>query len=360
MWAAALMRAGAREAGVAQSRLRAGLIGCGFFARNHLHAWRDLRSEGVELVAVCDRERHRAEEAAQRFAVAQVYDDAGAMLREARLDFVDIVTTMPSHRPLVELAARHQVPAIVQKPFAPTLGDCEAMVRACRTAGVPLMVHENFRFQTPIMAVAEALAEGTIGLPFFARISWRTGYDVYAGQPYLADEERLIILDVGIHLLDVARHLFGEAGEVTCRTSSVRRGIRGEDAAALLLAHDNGVAAVVDATYNAPLDPDPFPETVIEIDGRDGTIRLRPGYELTITGRSGSERREVAPALLPWASRPWHGIQESVLNIQRHWVRCLRAGVEPATSGADNLRTFALAEAAYASAARRATVYPPL
>jgi D-apiose dehydrogenase len=340
--------------------LRAGLIGCGFFARNHLHAWRDLRPEGVELVAVCDRERARAEAAAQRFAVPQVYDDAEAMLREARLDFVDIVTTMPSHRPLVELAARHRVPAIVQKPFAPTLPDCEAMVRACREAGVPLMVHENFRFQTPIMAVAEVLAERAIGPPFFARISWRTGFDVYAGQPYLAEEERFIILDLVIHLLDVARYLFGEAGEVTCRTASVRRGIRGEDAATLLLAHDNGVTTVVDATYNARQDPDPFPETVIEVDGRDGTIRLRPGYELAIMSLAGSERREVAPALLPWASRPWHGIQESVLNTQRHWVRCLRAGVEPATSGADNLRTFALAEAAYASAARRATVYPPL
>lgn len=340
--------------------LKGGLIGCGFFAQNHLHAWRDLADEGVELVAVCDLDESKAAEAARAFGVPRNYTDAGRMLQSERLHFVDIVTTMPTHRPLVELAAAHEVPAIVQKPFAPTLADCAAMVEACKAAGVPLMVHENFRFQTPIMAVRQALDRGTIGEPFFGRISWRTGYDVYANQPYLAQEERFIILDLVIHLLDVARYLFGEADELTCRTASVRPGIKGEDAATLMLAHANGATSVVDATYQAKQDPDPFPETLIEIDGALGTIRLRQGYELTVVGPEGSERQDVAPQLLPWATRPWHGVQESVLNAQRHWVECLREGREPATSGADNLKTFALAEAAYASAERHATVFLPI
>jgi predicted dehydrogenase len=115
---------------------------------------------------------------------------------------------------------------------------------------------------------------------------------------------------------------------------------------------------VVDATYQARQDPDPFPETLIEVDGGAGTLRLRQGYALTVTGRDGTLRREVAPTLLPWASRPWHGIQESVLATQRHWTHCLRNGAEPATSGADNLKTYALCEAAYASAASGDRVAP--
>jgi predicted dehydrogenase len=332
-------------------RLRAAVIGCGFFARNHLHAWRDLAAAGVELAAVCDLDEGKAAEAARAFGVPRHYTDAKAMLAAEALDFVDVVTTMASHRALVELAADHRVPVIVQKPFAPAIADCRAMVEVCAAAGVPLMVHENFRFQTPILAVREVLARGTIGRPFFARISWRTGYDVYAGQPYLAEEERFIILDLGIHLLDVARCLFGEVGRLVCRTASIRPGIKGEDCATLLLEHEGDLACIVDATYQAPQDPDPFPETTIEIDGTAGTLRLRPGYALTVTTRSGSEHREVAPALLPWAGEPWHGVQESVLTTQRHWVDCLRRGVEPETSGADNLKTFALCEAAYASAA---------
>jgi predicted dehydrogenase len=340
------------------ANLRAAVIGCGFFAQNHLQAWRDLGAAGVELTAVCDLDAAKAAEAARAFGVPRHYSDARSMLEAEAPDFVDVVTTMPSHRPLVELAAAHRVPVIVQKPFAPAIADCRAMVEACAAAGVPLMVHENFRFQTPILAVREVLARGTIGRPFFARISWRTGYDIYAGQPYLAEEERFIILDLVIHLVDVARCLFGEALRVTCRTASVRPGIRGEDRATLLLDHERGLTCIVDATYQAPQDPDPFPETTIEIDGAEGTLRLRPGYALTVTTRASSEHREVAPALLPWASRPWHGIQESVLTTQRHWVDCLRQGIEPQTSGADNLKTFALCEAAYASAASGEPVVP--
>jgi D-apiose dehydrogenase len=338
------------------ARLRAGLIGCGFFAQNHLRAWRDI--EGVELAAVCDLDAVRAKRAAEEFGAARHYTDAKAMLASERLDFVDIVTTMPTHRPLVELAAAHKVPAIVQKPFAPTIEDCRAMVAACRDAGVGLMVHENFRFQRPIMAVRETLDAGTIGKPFFARISWRTGFDVYANQPYLAQEYRFIILDLVIHLLDVARYLLGEVRRLTARTASIRPGIMGEDAAVLMLDHEDGATCVVDATYESRQEVDPFPETLIEIDGNAGSIRLGQGYELILTGRRGTERRDVSPTLLPGASRPWHGVQESVKNAQQHWVDCLRAGKEPATSGADNLKTFALAEAAYASAATGDTVTP--
>ncbi|MGI9506067.1 MAG: Gfo/Idh/MocA family protein, partial [Geminicoccaceae bacterium] len=171
-------------------RYRAGGSGCGFFAANHLHAWRQM--EDVDLVAVCDLDRQKAEAAAATHGVASVYDDAEAMLTSEELDFVDIITTMPTHRPIAELAARHSVPMIVQKPFAPTIEDCRAIVDAAAAAALPLMVHENFRFQTPIKAVRAVLDSGVIGRPFFGRIAWRTAFDVYANQPYLAEEERFL------------------------------------------------------------------------------------------------------------------------------------------------------------------------
>src|SRR3546814_3097713 len=74
-------------------------------------------------------------------------------------------------------------------------------------------------------------------------------------------------------------------------------------------------------------------------------------YRLAIEDRARIEERDVAPPLLPWAERPWHGIQESVATIQHHWVDCLRAGRAPDTSGRDNLRTLGLVDAAYRSAA---------
>ena len=338
------------------SILSGGLIGCGFFAINHLHAWRDIA--GAEVAAICDRDPARLAAVGDQFGIARRYADADAMLAAEALDFVDIVTTVPSHRSLVELAAQRRLPVICQKPFAATMADARAMVDACAAAGVSLMVHENFRWQSPIRQVRAAIDGGEIGAPFWARVSFRTGYDIFAGQPYLAEGERFILEDLGIHALDVARFLLGEATSLAARTSRVNPIIKGEDAAAVLLGHANGATSVVDVSYTTKRTPDPFPETIVEVDGSEGSIRLSQGYRLAVTSAAGTREADASPPVLPWASKPWHGIQDSVRAIQQHWVDCLRAGREPDTTGRDNLKSTALVEAAYASAAGAGTVDP--
>jgi D-apiose dehydrogenase len=335
-------------------QLRGGLLGCGFFSINHLHAWRGV--EGAAIVALCDRDPERLAIAGDQFGIAPRYADAEEMLSKEGLDFVDIATTVSSHRPLVEAAARHGVGVICQKPFASSMHDAQAMVTACHEAGAPLMVHENFRWQSAIQAVGDIVRKGEIGEPFWGRVSFRSAFDVFSGQPYLATGERFIIEDLGIHILDIARFLFGDVASATARTRRVNPAIRGEDVATILLDHRNGVTCVVDCSYATRLEVEPFPETLVEIDGSLGSVRLGQGYQLAVKNASGVHHRDLSPPLLPWASRPWHNIQESVQAIQQHWVDCLRAGREPATSGRDNLKTLALVEAAYQSAKARKTV----
>ncbi|HEY4924537.1 MAG TPA: Gfo/Idh/MocA family oxidoreductase [Roseiarcus sp.] len=336
------------------AELRGGLIGCGFFSINHLHGWRDV--EGASIVALCDRDPTRLALAGDQFGIARRYADAAQMLADERLDFVDVATTVASHRLLVELAARHGVAAICQKPFALSMADARAMVEACEAAGVPLMVHENFRWQSPIQALRARLDAGAIGKPFWGRVSFRSAYDVFSGQPYLAKGERFIIEDLGIHILDIARCLFGDVARLTARIARVNPAIRGEDVATMLLDHESGVSSIVDCSYATRLAVEPFPETLVEIDGALGSIRLGQGYEMRVTGKQGSQMHDVSPRLLSWATRPWHNIQESVQAIQQHWVDCLREGREPATSGRDNVKTLALVEAAYRSASSGQTI----
>src|SRR5690606_25759372 len=188
---------------------RGALIGCGFFANNHMHGWAEVA--GAEIVAVCDRDAAKAEAMAQRFGIPAVYTDAAEMLAREQLDFVDIATTSGSHRALVELAALRVRLVICQKPMADTLADGGAMVAAAASAGVPLIIHENFRWQRPFREISRRLAEGQLGKVHFARFSFRHGYDNYVNQPYLAEIERFTIMDVGLHLFDLSRHLVGEA-----------------------------------------------------------------------------------------------------------------------------------------------------
>ena len=334
--------------------LKGALIGCGFFAQNQLHAWAEI--ENVEIVALCDLDEARLKETASRFSIGNVYDDANALLGYEKLDFVDIATTVASHRQLVEAASASGLDIICQKPFASSMADARAMVSAAERSGSMLMVHENFRWQSAIRMALETVRAGRIGEPFFSRISFRSGYDVFAAQPYLAKGNRFIVEDLGIHILDIARAFFGDVDRISANLTTVNPDIAGEDVATMMLSHTCGVTSVVDCSYATRQQPETFPETLLEINGDKGTLRLEAGYLMFVQDLESSEQYDVSPPVLPWAERPWHNIQESVLAIQQHFLDCLQSNKEPETSGADNLKTLALVEAAYLSSKEGRTV----
>ena len=138
----------------------------------------------------------------------------------SELDFVDIITEVPAHAPLVHLAASHHVPVICQKPMASDLATACGMVAACSQAGVPFFVHENFRWQTPIRALKAVLDSGKIGRPFRARIQFIFYKPfVFENQPMLKTLEKLALADVGSHIFDLARFFFGEPQSIYCQTT---------------------------------------------------------------------------------------------------------------------------------------------
>lgn len=336
---------------------RVGVVGCGFFARNHIHSWLDLAPKGARLVAVCDLDTTKAEAFAAEFAI-DAYDDMARMIEEAELDLVDIVTQVGSHRSLVEIALGLGTAAIVQKPFGLNLDDCLAMTERSETTGVFLAVHENFRFQNPSRQVKAALDEGLIGKPTWGRIAFRTGYDVFAGQPYLRDEEEFVIKDLGVHVLDLARYFFGEVSHLSAETQTRLDNVRGEDTATLLLRHVSGAVSVVECTYASFQAPDPFPANLIEIEGSRGALRVGGDLMLQISRNETVTSIDTSVGLRDWAKRPWHVVQDSVYRTCEQILDSFRAGVPAETSAADNLKTYALCEAAYESVRRGAKVKP--
>jgi predicted dehydrogenase len=209
-------------------------------------------------------------------------------------------------------------------------------------------------------AVKKVLTQGTIGTPTWARLSWRTGFDVYRGQPYLAEEEKLVIQDVGIHILDLARFFLGEVAHLSCETQKRNARIRAEDTATIMMRHTSGAVSVVEATYGAKRGDDPFPETMLEIEGDGGSLILTRGEKMTVTTQGLTFEDQVGGPLLHWTSRPWHVSQEAVLHTNRHMLECVRDGLPADTSGEDNLKTYALVEAAYEAARSHAAVKPAL
>jgi predicted dehydrogenase len=202
------------------------------------------------------------------------------------------------------------------------------------------------------------LDTGVIGEPLWARISFRTGQDVKAPQPYLYNEERFIMLDLGPHVLDVARFYLGDADVVFARHRRVDPRIRGEDMATIVLGHGNGATSVVDFTYESRKLPDFASQTLVTIEGTTGAVELGPDFKLGVTSKGNLKVENAQTPLAVWTTEERHPALDSVYLTQAHWLDCFRRGREPETSGRDSLKTYAIIEAAYESGATGQAVRP--
>ena len=330
--------------------LRIAVLGCGFWSRFQIAGWRE--AGGAEIVAVYNRTRSRAEAVAREFNIPAVYDDADELVARERPDVVDVVTDVDTHARFVSLAARHRVPVICQKPLAPSLAVAEAMARECRHAGVPLLVHENWRWQAPIRRLKRILDEGTIGTPFRARVDFITGFPVFDNQPFLRELPQFILTDIGSHILDAARFLFGEATSLYCQTRRVHADIKGEDVATVMMRMgDGGTTVVCNMAYAGNhLERDRFPETFVFVEGDKGSVELGPDYWIRVTTASGTEAVREAPPRYAWADPAYDVVQASIVPCCANLAAGLRGEGVAETTAEDNLKTVRLVFASYASA----------
>ena len=330
--------------------MRFAIFGTGFWSRFQLAAWREL--DGAACVALYNRTRPKAEALARGFGVPAVYDDPEELLRREQPDFLDIITDVDTHARFVHLAAAHRTPVICQKPLAPSLAEAEGMVAACRDAGVPLLVHENWRWQTPLRQLKRVLEEGRIGTPFRARIDFLSGFDVFANQPFLAELEQFILTDIGSHILDVARFLFGEARRLYCQTRRVHAHIKGEDVATVVLTMRDGMTVTCNMAYAGNhLEHDRFPETLVFVEGDAGSVELGPDHWVRTTTAEGTHARRYPSARYSWADPAYDLIHASIVPCNANLLAALRGEGKAETTGEDNLNTVRLVFASYESAA---------
>ncbi|MHB8521064.1 MAG: Gfo/Idh/MocA family protein [Limisphaerales bacterium] len=330
------------------SELRFAIYGTGFWSRYQLAAWQEL--PGARCVALYNRTRARAEALAREFKVPAVYDDPEALLRRERPDFIDVITSPDTHGQFVRLAAAHRIPVICQKPMAPTLAEGEQLVAICRQAGVPFLVHENWRWQTPIRALKRTLDEGVIGRVFRARVTFSNSFPVFDNQPFLKTLEQFILVDIGTHLLDATRLLFGEARALFCQTTRVRPDIRGEDVATVLLAMAGGATVTCELSYASRIEHDRFPETFIHVEGERGSVELGPDYWIRVTTAAGTVPRRWPPPHYAWADPRYALVQASGVDCNANLLGALQGRHPAETTAADNLETLRLVFACYESA----------
>jgi predicted dehydrogenase len=331
------------------AKLRVAAVGAGYFSQFHYLGWRNIAE--VELAGLCDRDRARAEAVAARFGVPRVFERFEDMLEVLRPDLVDLVVPPTSHRALVEAALARRIPTICQKPFGTDIGEAAAMAELAERVAVPLVVHENFRWEPWYREAKSLIRRGQLGalhsVAFRLRPGDGQGARAYLDrQPYFQTMPRLLVVETAIHWIDTFRFLMGEVAAVYARLRRVNPAIAGEDAGYIVFEFEGGATGLFDGNrLNDHVAADPR-RTMGEmwLEGSAGVLRLDGEARLWWKPHRGAE---VEHAYDRGATDTFGG--GACERLQRHVVRHLLADSTLENTAREYLANLRIQEAVYLS-----------
>lgn len=322
-------------------KLRIGVFGTGWWSKFQIPAWLEIGN--VEIVALYNRTASKAEVAKQKWNLScTVYSDPEELFKNEHIDFADIITETPFHKPLVLMAAKHGVPVVCQKPIAFTYEDCMEMYEACKEADVPLIINENYRWQSPIRQIKKIIGSGRIGTPFRSVLQLSTGGPYQLdNQPFLKTLRHYVLFDVGVHAFDMARYLFGEPDRVYCQALRTVDFIRGDDMATAVLTFK-------DSIFTAQLT-DMF-TTKLQIEGLEGLIELTTDYKIRIiTKENGIDSYDCTDWKRYGYMEPadeqnlGSDVVDAIVQAQRNILEELRYGKKAETTMSEYMKTMKIA-----------------
>jgi inositol 2-dehydrogenase len=255
-------------------RLNVGLIGLGRLGRVYA---RDLagRIPETKLVAVADPQGNLAKEIAEEFDVARSYTDPMALIDDAQVDALVIVTPTHVHREQVIAAAASRKPTFCEKPPALSLAEVAAMKSAVEKSGMFFQMGFMRRFDPGYAAAKKQIDGGRIGMPLVFKATSR---DPFRPSLEYANPKSSggMLIDMGIHDFDLARWFMGDVRSVSAIGATIAypelATVGDIDNAIASLTFESGKLGVVDLTRSGIYGYD----ISTEILGLEGTIRI--GY----------------------------------------------------------------------------------
>jgi 1,5-anhydro-D-fructose reductase (1,5-anhydro-D-mannitol-forming) len=320
--------------------LRWGVIGASTIASGHMIG--AMRTNGGEVVAVLSSDASRGQNYAEAHGIPRSTTDLTALVESPDIDAVYISTTNELHRDQVFAAAAASKHVMCEKPLALTLADARAMVAECARRGVVMGTNHHLRNAATHRAMRDAIADGRIGRPHFARVfhavylpphlqGWRIKRPGAGGG---------VILDITVHDADTLRFVLGEEPEsVSAMVSRAGMGEAGlEDGVMGVIRFAGGVLAQFHDAFTTR-----YATTGFEVHGDKGSLvatdcmTQQPKGEVVLRTADGTV--------------PLSLMHENLYARSIRLFQDAAAGAgAPAATGEDGVRSLALALAAIEAA----------
>ena len=329
--------------------LNLGVIGYGYWGPNVV---RNFASHADCRVAmVCDMNPRALERVASRHPTAQVTNDSGAVLRSAAIDAVAIVTPVSTHYDLARAALENGKHVFVEKPFAATSAQAEALIELAERKRLQIMVDHTFLFNGAVRKIKELVDDGVLG-PLYYYDSTRVNLGLF-------QHDVNVIWDLAPHDLSIIDYLMGAEPEMVLATGSAHlNGLA--DLAYITLGFPRGVIAHVAVSWLSPVKVrttlvggerrmvvwnDLDPGEPVKVYDRGVQVTSERGiHELLVSYRSGDM----------WAPRVE---QTEPLQLEtRYFLDCVASGTRPFNDGRAGLRVVRMLEAADTSLRRQRLV----
>ncbi len=306
------------------------------------------------VTALVSGDRAKAIATAKTYGVPEtsIYDyaDFDRIRDNPDVDIVYVCLPNSMHADYTIRAAKAGKHVMCEKPMAISVAECEAMIRACKTAGKKLMIGYRCHFEPFNLEAMRLARSGAAGKIRYVR----SEHGFVQGDPSKWRLKRALsgggsLMDMGIYSLQAARYMTGEEPiAVTARESTDRRDPRFhevEDMIEWTLEFPSGAIAGCQSMYSAN-------QNHILLMGDKGRVELEPAtrYEgnRMWTGRDGRETEITSPP-------PGPGKTQFAGQLD-YLAECILDGREPIVSGEEGLRDMRIVEAIYRSVRERRTV----
>jgi predicted dehydrogenase len=354
--------------------VRVGLIGTSWWA-DAMYMPPLADHDQATVVAVCGRNPATTAAFADRWQIAERFDDPIAMLDSVELDALIVASGNDSHHPITLAALDRGLHVLCEKPLAQNAQQAAEMAERAVVTGAITLVPFTYHYMPVNRWVRQLVADGYVGRPYHVNLRYYTGYASDGAYSWRFDRELAgagVIGDIGSHWIHLARWILddSEVSVSALASTFVARQPRpdgsayrqAEDSAVMTVRYRSGAYGVLQVSAVC-WEGNTFGQSHhLEVHGDEGTIYATCDWH-TVQQVRGVRRGEAGPpAELPIPDEIWGGVRHDDVHdtyrdvfrdteaMTRGWISAITEGRHVRPDFADGLAVQRVVDAAVASA----------